>query len=173
MLFASGLVVGAAIFYLLAQFFPGIFGAGRKLKRDGIGKILLPIGDFVLSEETVRAACSLAQANGALLYGLSIVEIPMALTEGAMLEEEMHAALKVLDSVSRMASRMGCQLIPLQEQSHSAAKTVMEVAADQGFDVILWEGRFEPGISPFFGKGSDYVFEKAPTFVLLSAKPSS
>ncbi len=133
-------------------------------------KILVPIINAEATEP-VQMAAKLAKLHGAELSALHVIEIPPSLPLDTFFPEK----LAVADSVTQQAQAIGREYeIPVDaqiKQSRFAGETIVELAKEGGFDLIVLTDRprmlaAAPGRSTF-GTTVEYVMKNAPCRVWL------
>src|SRR2546429_3926924 len=67
-------------------------------------KVLVAVGGQGIDAETVRLACRMTDPHGGKLYGVHIIEVNRSLPLGAVMDEVVERAEKILDEVEQLAT---------------------------------------------------------------------
>ena len=109
-------------------------------------RVLLPVANPATAEELVRVAASLLDRKSGTLTALGIVEVPeeMPLSEGAA---RARQARRLLQRVLEYGPP-GTRIEPIVRIGRRAAEGILEVAAEEGSDIIVfgWAGTGGHGV---------------------------
>ena len=67
-------------------------------------KVMVAVGGQSIDAEVVRLACSMTEAHGGKIYGVHIIEVNRSLPLGAVMDEVVERAEKILDEVEQLAT---------------------------------------------------------------------
>lgn len=136
-------------------------------------KILVPVTG-VYANETIQYAARMAKMCGAGLSAMHIMEVPPSLPLDTFFPEKLAAA----DSIMEKAQAIGREFeVPVEahiRQARAAGETIVEVAKDGGYDLVIMGGRpralpSAPGRTTF-STTVEYVIRNAPCRVWLCTK---
>ncbi len=101
-----------------------------------IKKILVPTRGGALAN-TVQYAAKIAKANSASLMALYVIEIPAALPLETFFPEKLVQADNILERTEAICREYEVPIETKLLQSRSAGRTIVEVAREGGFDLIV------------------------------------
>jgi len=87
--------------------------------------------------DTVQIAAKLAKTFGAELCVLYVIEIPTSLPLDDIWPDKIHFGNQILNRASAISREIGIAATTRLLQARSAAQTIVEVAKDENFDLIV------------------------------------
>src|SRR5581483_2082128 len=123
-------------------------------------------------EEVLATAIKLAEEQGARIYALHVIRVPLDKEiEAEMLEEEERAGASLIDA-KLLAAEHGVQIEGDVVRARAIGSAIVDKARAIGADLIVlgsaprWRRQ-----SRFFSPTVDYVLRKAPCEVMVVAYP--
>ena len=172
-----GLGLGLYLWYRRKQHLPA---AGRvaieEISVPGfvdvpIKKILVPTRGGALAN-TVQYAAKVAKAHGADLTALYVIEIPSALPLETFFPEKLVQADSILERAEAICREYEVAIETKLLQSRSAGQTIVEMARQGEFDLIVMGAAIKPAPPPRSALGTtvEYVLRNAPCRVWICAE---
>lgn len=134
-----------------------------------IGKILVPtLGGE--STETVQAACRLAKDYGAELTALYVMQVPLTLDIDTLMGDKFAMGTRALKRAEAIGHEYRLAVRTKLLQSRSVAPTILELAREEQFDLIVIGAALRStGSTAGLGKIVDEVLRSAPCRVWVCA----
>ncbi len=126
-------------------------------------KILVPTTDPYTSE-IIQFAANLAKVHGADVTALHVIEIPPSLPLDTFFPEKLSAADSVMQHAQAIAREYEIPVDAQVKQARFAGETIVEIAKEGGYDVIILGARPRP-LAPgraALGTTVEYVIHNAP-----------
>jgi nucleotide-binding universal stress UspA family protein len=122
------------------------------------------------TEEALVAAARLAAERRATIAVITVVELPLHLTEEQQLPELEREGHELLDSAQALVESYGVRAVSrlIRGAPGSAGGRIVEDARRRNADLIVL-GEPRAGRRRGFGKTVDYVLREAPCPVLVAA----
>jgi len=117
--------------------------------------------------EVVQVACKIAQAHGANVTALYVIEIPEALPLATFFGGQSLAADKALDRAEAIAREFGVTIRRKKMQARAAGPTILEVAKEENCDLIVLGASARPSGGSPFGRTIDAIVRRAPCRVFI------
>ncbi len=132
--------------------------------------IVVPVVRSPETEEALVAAARLAAERRATIAVITVVEVPLHLTEEQQLPELEGEAHELLDSAQALVESYGVRAVSrlIRGAPGSAGENIVEDARRRNADLIVL-GEPRAGRRRGFGKTVDYVLREAPCPVLVAA----
>jgi APA family basic amino acid/polyamine antiporter len=135
-------------------------------------KILVPITS-PYANDVIQFAARLAKLHGADITALHVIEIPPSLPLDTFFPEKLSLA----DSIMEQSQAIGREYeVPIEaqvKQARFAGETVVEMAKEGGYDLVILGGASRPAAPArlLLGSTVDYVLQNAPCRVwVMSGK---
>jgi APA family basic amino acid/polyamine antiporter len=132
--------------------------------------IVVPVVRSPETEEALVAAARLAAERRATIAVITVVEVPLHLTEEQQLPELEREGHELLDSAQALVESYGVRAVSrlIRGAPGSAGGRIVEDARRRNADLIVL-GEPRAGRRRGFGKTVDYVLREAPCPVLVAA----
>ena len=133
-----------------------------------VKKILVPTKGG-MNTETVQAASEIATFHNATLTALHVLEIPESLPLDTPIPETVEAATAVLKRAEAIARDLNVPIEFKMIRSRSLRETILEVAKQGKYDLIVLgtAGHAEEGTAHGVGSLADTILREAPCRVWL------
>ena len=131
-------------------------------------KVLVAVGGAEIDEETVRLACRMTEPQGGRLYGVHVIEVNRSLPLGAVLDDVVDRAEKILDEVEKLAAASQLQVETELVQARDTGPALVDEAVEWGADLIVMGLPYKRRFGEFnLGKTVPYVLKNATCRVML------
>jgi len=131
-------------------------------------KFLVPVVGAKVDDETVRLACTIAQATKGKVYIIYVIEVARTLPLDAELEADNKRAEELLARAEKIADTIGCQVETEILQARETGPAIVDEAIERGVDVIIMGLRYEKRFGDFdMGTVVPYILRNAPCRVLV------
>ena len=131
-------------------------------------KFLVPVGGGKVDDETVRLACTIAEATKGKVYVIYVIEVARTLPLDAELEGDNKKAEELLARAEKIAETIGCQVETEILQARETGPAVVDEAIERGVDVIIMGLKYEKRLGDFdMGNVIPYILRNAPCRVLV------
>ena len=131
-------------------------------------KFLVPVGRGKVDDETVRLACTIAEATKGKVYVIYVIEVARTLPLDAELEGDNKKAEELLARAEKIAETIGCQVETEILQARETGPAVVDEAIERGVDVIIMGLKYEKRFGDFdMGNVIPYILRNAPCRVLV------
>jgi len=131
-----GVVAGGAALAALAVFAMRRRQSSR-IRRQRVGRILVPFTGGALDERVLRAAIRIARAEDATLVPAYLIVIPLELAEGAPMSDEISVAMPWLEAVEHEALRAGVPVDARVESGRTPIHALKHLWEAEHFDRIV------------------------------------
>jgi len=135
-----------------------------------VKKILVPM-KTLQQTDPVQAAAQLAKVHNADVTALHVIEIPPSLPLDTFFPEKLSAADTIMQQVQAIGREYEIPIDAQVQQSRFAGETIVELARDGQYDLIILADRPRPlSTAPgrgTFGMSAEYVVKNAPCRVWL------
>ena len=134
--------------------------------------ILVPVKLGPIGEEVLATAIKLAEEEGARVYALHVIRVPMELPLDAEMIDAEERAEASLAEAKLLAAEHGVEVEGEIVRARSIGEAIVEHAEKVGADLIVlgsaprWRRQ-----SRFFSPTVDYVLRRAPCEVMVVAYP--
>jgi len=131
-------------------------------------KVMVAVGGQSIDAEVVRLACSMTEAHGGKIYGVHIIEVNRSLPLGAVMDEVVERAEKILDEVEQLATEAQLNVETELVQARDTGPALVDEAVEWGAELIVMGLPYKRRFSEFsLGKTVPYVLKNANCRVLL------
>ena len=133
-----------------------------------IKKILVPRA-FAGHNEIMQFAARLARDHGAKVTALHVIEIPSALPLDTFFPEKLAVADMVMEQSQAIAREFEIPISTQIKQSRSASDTIVEIAKEDGYDLIIVGAAKAGGTPgrPILGSTTEAILRNAPCRVMV------
>ncbi|MEA1958921.1 MAG: universal stress protein [Chloroflexota bacterium] len=139
-----------------------------------ITKFLVPVCGGKVDDETVRLACTIAEATKGKVYIIYVIEVARTLPLDAELELESKGAELLLSRAEKTAEAIGCEVETEILQAREKGPAIVDEAVERGVDMVIMGLRYEKKFGDFdMGDTVPYVMRNAPCRVLVWREPIS
>ena len=139
-------------------------------KETSLRKILVAVAR-VSSNEKIQFAAKLAKFHGAQLTALHIIEIPSSLPLDTFFPEKLAVADTLMEQAQAIGREYGVSVSAQIQQAREAGETIVEVAKEGGYDLVIVSDYPRPFSSApgrgTFGTTVEYVIKNASCRVWL------
>ncbi len=140
-----------------------------------VKKILVPTTG-AYANETMQFAARLAKMYGATVSALHVMEVPPSLPLDTFFAEKLALADSIMEKAQAISREFGVPVDSQIRQARFAGETIVELAKDGQYDLIILGGRpralsTAPGRSTF-GTTVEHVLRNAPCRVWLCTNKS-
>jgi Universal stress protein family len=158
---AAALALVAALLLIAAPLF-----RRQRLEKRSATRILFPFVGTTLSPSTLDAALRLAQAETATLVPAYVATVPMHLSLEAPIGKECEAAMPLLETIERRATRLGVPVDTRIERARTPRHGLLRLIEDEKFDriVVPAQTKRSDGFSP---TDIAWLLERAPGEVVV------
>lgn len=172
-----GLGTGLYVWYRLKQKLPATARVElAKLTVPGyqevtVKRILVPKLSTA-APDTIQFAAKLAKIHGAELTALHVIEIPPSLPLDTFFPEKLALADSIMQQAQAIAREYEVPLDAQVKQARFAGETIVELAREGGYDLIILRDKPRPLATAapgrgIFGTTAEYVIKNAPCRVWL------
>jgi len=131
-------------------------------------KFLVPVSGDKVDDETVRLACTIAEATKGKVFVIYVIEVARTLPLDAELEADNKKAEELLAKAEKTAETIGCQVETEILQARETGPAVVDEAIERGVDVIMMGLKYEKRFGDFdMGNVVPYILRNAPCRVLV------
>ena len=131
-------------------------------------KFLVPVSGAKVDDETVRLACTIAEATKGKVFVIYVIEVARTLPLDAELEADNKKAEELLVRAEKIAETIGCQVETEILQARETGPAIVDEAIERGVDVIIMGLRYEKRFGDFdMGTVVPYILRNAPCRVLV------
>jgi nucleotide-binding universal stress UspA family protein len=133
-----------------------------------LAKFLVPVSGGKVDDETVRLACTIAEATKGKVFVIYVIEVVRTLPLDAELESENKKAEELLARAEKTAETIGCQVETEILQARETGPAIVDEAIERGVDVVIMGLRYEKRFGDFdMGTIVPYILRNAPCRVLV------
>src|SRR5438067_11815065 len=100
-------------------------------------KVLVAVGGQGIDAETVRLACRMTDPHGGKIYGVHIIEVNRSLPLGAVMDEVVERAEKILDEVEQLAPEAQLNVETELVQAGGTGPALVDEAVGGGAELIV------------------------------------
>lgn len=168
-------VVGSVLWWMLH--IPQAGGLEQQVQRvtretQRYTRILVPIQGDRISDRLVALASQMAKFRGATMDVIYIIEVPLQLPLSASMEQQEKFAADAFARARKIADRYDVKISTRIERARQSGPAIVRYAVQSNADVVLMgDVPFENKRGTQFARSVEYVFENAPSEVIL-ARPS-
>ena len=131
-------------------------------------KFLVPVSGGKVDDETVRLACTIAEATKGKVFVIYVIEVARTLPLDAELDAENNKAEELLARAEKTAETIGCQVETEILQARETGPAVVDEAIERGVDIIVMGLKYEKRFGDFdMGPVVPYILRNAPCRVLV------
>jgi nucleotide-binding universal stress UspA family protein len=131
-------------------------------------KFLVPVSGGKVDDETVRLACTIAEATKGKVYIVYVIEVARTLPLDAELEMENKSAELLLSRAEKTSEAIGCEVETEILQARETGPAIVDEAIERAVDVIIMGLKYERRHGDFdLGKVVPYVLRNSPCRVLV------
>jgi nucleotide-binding universal stress UspA family protein len=131
-------------------------------------KFLVPVGGGKVDDETVRLACTIAEATKGKVFVIYVIEVARTLPLDAELEADNKKAEELLAKAEKTAETIGCQVETEILQARETGPAIVDEAIERGVDVIIMGLKYEKRFGDFdMGTVVPYILRNAPCRVFI------
>jgi len=134
----------------------------------GVKHILVPTTG-AHTNDMVQFAAKMAKAQGADVTALHVIEIPPSLPLDTFFPERLALADSIMEQAQAIGREYEVPIAAQVKQARSAGETIVELAAEAGYDLIIIGAKprtTAPGLS-VMGTTVEYVMRNAPCRVWI------
>jgi nucleotide-binding universal stress UspA family protein len=133
-----------------------------------LSKFLVPVSGGKVDDDTVRLACTIAEATKGKVFVIYVIEVDRTLPLDAELEADNKKAEELLARAEKTAETIGCQVETEILQARETGPAIVDEAIERGVDVVIMGLRYEKRFGDFdMGKVVPYILRNAPCRVLV------
>lgn len=133
-----------------------------------LAKFLVPVSGGKVDDDTVRLACTIAQATKGKVFVIYVIEVARTLPLDADLEVDNKKAEELLARAEKIAETIGCPVETEILQARETGPAIVDEAIERGADVVIMGLRYEKRFGDFdMGKIIPYILRNAPCRVLV------